>query len=48
MKENSNKPIYNLEERTFQFAKEVRIGVKELPESIELKKIFSATEAKSK
>lgn len=30
MKENSNKPIYNLEEWTFQFAKEVRIGVKKI------------------
>ena len=34
MKENSNKPIYDVEERTFQFAKEVRIWVKELPISV--------------
>jgi four helix bundle protein len=34
MKENSNKPVYDLEERTFQFAKEVRIWVKELTKSI--------------
>lgn len=34
MKENSNKPIYDLEERTFEFAKDVRIWVKELPKSI--------------
>lgn len=34
MSENSDKPIYNLEERTFQFAKNVRIWVKSLPKTI--------------
>ncbi|MEN8117911.1 MAG: four helix bundle protein [Bacteroidota bacterium] len=34
MNENSNKPVYDLEERTFQFAKNVRIWVKTLPKSI--------------
>ena len=33
MNDNPNKPIYELEERTFQFAKEVRIWVKKLPSS---------------
>lgn len=28
------KPVYDLEERTFQFAKKVRIWVKKLPRSI--------------
>ena len=30
----NNKPIYDLEERTFQFAKSVRLFVKTLPKSI--------------
>lgn len=34
MSENSDKPIYDLEERTFQFAKNVRIWVKSLPKTI--------------
>lgn len=35
MTQNSNsKPVYDLEERTFQFAKDVRIFVKALPYSI--------------
>ena len=34
MSENSNIPIYDLEERTFQFAKNVRIWVKSLPKTI--------------
>ena len=35
MTNNSNsKPIYNLEERTFQFAKNVRLFVKKLPTTI--------------
>jgi len=34
MNENSNIPIYDLEERTFQFAKNVRIWVKSLPKTI--------------
>jgi len=34
MKKKSNKPVYDLEERTFQFAKEVRIWVKSLPKTI--------------
>ncbi len=34
MAENQNKPIYDLEERTFQFAKQVRIWVKLLPKTV--------------
>jgi four helix bundle protein len=30
----NNKPTYNLEERTFQFAKDVRLFVKTLPKTI--------------
>lgn len=31
---NKNQPIYDLEERTFQFAKRVRLFVKTLPKTI--------------
>jgi four helix bundle protein len=31
---SSNKPVYDLEERTFQFAKAVRLFVKTLPKTI--------------
>ena len=34
MNENSNIPVYDLEERTFQIAKNVRIWVKSLPKTI--------------
>lgn len=34
MNETRNKPIYDLEERTFQFAKRIRIWVKSLPKTI--------------
>ncbi len=34
MNENTNIPVYDLEERTFQFAKNVRIWVKSLPKTI--------------
>lgn len=34
MIENSNSPIYDLEERTFQFAKNIRIWVKSLSKTI--------------
>ena len=34
MNENSNIPVYDLEERTFQFAKNVRIWIKSLPKTI--------------
>lgn len=34
MNENSNIPIYDLEERTFQFAKNIRIWIKTLPMTI--------------
>ena len=30
----NSKPVYNLEERTFQFAKDVRLFVKTLPKTI--------------
>ncbi len=30
----NNKPVYDLEERTFEFAKAVRLFVKELPKTI--------------
>ena len=35
MNENQQKPIYDLEERTFQFAKKVRLWVKTIPKSVE-------------
>ena len=54
----NNKPVYDLEERTFQFAKSVRLFVKTLPktddsqnlvqEANELKKILSSILKKSK
>jgi len=34
MIESSNSPIYDLEERTFQFAKNIRIWVKLLPKTL--------------
>ena len=34
MGENQNKPVYDLEERTFQFAKKVRIWIRLLPKTI--------------
>lgn len=34
MKQNSNNKIYDLEERTFQFAKNCRLFVKKLPKTI--------------
>lgn len=34
MIENSNSPIYDLEERTFQFAKNIRIWIKSLTKTI--------------
>ena len=34
MTEIQNKPIYDLEERTFQFARKVRIWVKSLPKTV--------------
>ena len=34
MNENTNIPVYDLEERTLQFAKNVRIWVKSLPKTI--------------
>jgi four helix bundle protein len=34
MNENSNTPVYDLEERTFQFAKNIRIWIKTLPKTI--------------
>lgn len=35
MNKNSNsKPVYDLEERTFRFAKDVRLFVKTLPKTI--------------
>jgi len=34
MNENANNPIYDLEERTFQFAKNIRIWVKSIPRTI--------------
>jgi len=33
-KSPNNKPLYDLEERTFQFAKSVRLFVKTLPKTI--------------
>ncbi len=46
MNENlNNKPPYDLEERTFQFAGDAR---RLIQEAIELKKIFSAILTKSK
>jgi predicted regulator of amino acid metabolism with ACT domain len=51
----NSKPVYDLEERTFQFAKAVRLFVKTLPKTIaniedgkQLKKIFSTILNKSK
>jgi four helix bundle protein len=35
MNENHQKPIYDLEERTFQFAKKVRLWVKKIPKTVE-------------
>jgi four helix bundle protein len=35
MNENQHKPIYDLEERTFQFAKKVRLWVKKIPKTVE-------------
>ena len=35
MNENQQKPIYDLEERTFQFAKKVRLWVKTIPKTVE-------------
>ena len=34
MEEKPNKPVYDLEERIFQFAKQVRLWVKNLPKTI--------------
>jgi len=34
MDEKPNKPVYDLEERTFQFAKHVRLWIKNLPKTI--------------
>ena len=34
VKGQNNKPVYDLEERTFQFAKDVRLFVKTLPKTI--------------
>jgi len=34
MKKENSKPAYDLEERTFQFAKRIRLYVKKLPKSI--------------
>lgn len=34
MNENSNTPVYDLEERTYQFAKKIRIWVKSLTNTI--------------
>ena len=34
MNENANNPIYDLEERTFQFAEKIRIWVKSLARTI--------------
>jgi len=34
MSENSNTPVYDLVERTFQFAKNIRIWIKTLPKTI--------------
>ncbi len=47
MNENVQKPIYDLEERTFQFAKKVRLWVKKIPKTIEnvedLKQLIKAS-----
>jgi four helix bundle protein len=47
MNENSNIPIYDLEERTFQFAKNIRIWIKTLPMTIsnieDIKQLFRAS-----
>jgi hypothetical protein len=46
MNENSNIPVCELEEKTFQFAKNVRIWVKSLPKTIanveDIKKLIRA------
>jgi len=34
MEEKSNKPVYDLEERTFQFAKELRLWIKNITKTI--------------
>lgn len=34
MEEKPNKPVYDLEERTFQFAKQIRLWIKNLPKTI--------------
>lgn len=34
MNENTQKPVYDLEERTFQFAKKIRLWIKEIPKTI--------------
>lgn len=34
MDSNANKPIYDLEERTFQFATSIRLWIKTLPKTI--------------
>jgi four helix bundle protein len=47
MNENQYKPIYDLEERTFQFAKKVRLWVKKIPKTVEniedIKQIIKAS-----
>lgn len=47
MNETVQKPIYDLEERTFQFAKKVRLWVKKIPKTIEnvedLKQLIKAS-----
>jgi four helix bundle protein len=35
MNENQQKPIYDLEKRTYQFAKKVRLWVKTIPKTVE-------------
>jgi hypothetical protein len=35
MNEKQQKPIFDLEERTFQFAKKVRLWVKKIPKTVE-------------
>ncbi len=47
MQENQQKPIYDLEERTFQFAKKVRLWMKNIPKTAEniddLKQLIKAS-----
>jgi hypothetical protein len=38
MNENQYKPIYDLEERTFQFAKKVKLWVKKIPKRLKILK----------